>query len=47
MTPDELARTLSDMYHDAPEGEATTMIHLFGIKYDSLVKTRFEEVPAF
>ena len=33
MTPDELARTLSEMYHDAPDGEATTMIHLFGIKY--------------
>ena len=33
MTPDELACTLSEMYHDAPEREATTMIHLFGIKY--------------
>ena len=33
MTPDELGRTLSEMYGAAPEGEATTMIHLFGIKY--------------
>ena len=33
MTPDELGRTLSEMYRDAPDGEATTMIHLFGIKY--------------
>ena len=33
MTPDKLAGTLSKMYHDALEGEVTTMIHLFGIKY--------------
>ena len=33
MTPDELARTLSAMYNNAPEHEATTMIHLFGINY--------------
>ena len=33
MTPDKLARTLSEMYQDAPKREATTMIHLFGIKY--------------
>ena len=33
MTPDELAHTLSEMYNDALEGEAKTMIHLFGIKY--------------
>ena len=33
MTPVELARTLSERYHDAPYREATTMIHLFGIKY--------------
>ena len=33
MTPDKLARTLSKMYYDAPKGEKTTMIRLFGIKY--------------
>ncbi len=33
MTPIELGRILSEMYRDAPEGEATTMIHLFGIRY--------------
>ena len=29
----ELANILSRMYHTAPVGEKTTMIHLFGIKY--------------
>lgn len=29
----ELANTLSQMYDDAPDGEKTTMIHLFGIRY--------------
>ena len=38
MTPDELARTLSAMYHDAPEREATTMIRLFGIKYAEQIR---------
>ena len=33
MTPTELGRILSEMYRDAPKGEATTMIHLFGIRY--------------
>lgn len=33
MRPEELGRTLRKMYDDAPEGEKTTMIHLFGIKY--------------
>ena len=33
MTPEELGRILSEMYRDAPEGEATTMIHLFGIEH--------------
>ena len=33
MTQKELANILSDMYDNAPEGEATTMIHLFGIRY--------------
>ena len=33
MTPEKLADILSVMYQDAPDGEATTMIHLFGVKY--------------
>ncbi|MCI5164567.1 MAG: hypothetical protein D3903_00405 [Candidatus Electrothrix sp. GM3_4] len=33
MTPIELERILKDMYENAPKGESTTMIRLFGIKY--------------
>ena len=33
MTPKELGDILSGMYDNAPENEATTKIHLFGIKY--------------
>ena len=33
MTPKELGDILSSMYDNAPDNEATTMIHLFGIKY--------------
>ena len=38
MAPDELAHTLSEMYHNAPEREATAMIHLFGIKYAAEIR---------
>ena len=38
MTPEELGCILSEMYRDAPEGEATTMIHLFGIKYAAEIR---------
>ena len=31
----QLADELRRMYNDAPRGEQTTMIHLFGIKYAS------------
>ena len=33
MTPEKLAGILSRMYHNARDGESTTMIRLFGIKY--------------
>lgn len=29
----ELAAILKEMYHGANDGEMTTMIHLFGVKY--------------
>ena len=37
MRPDELADILSRMYRNAPEGEAITMLHFFGIKYASAI----------
>ena len=45
MTPAELARTLSEMYHDAPKNEAVTMIHLFGIKYADEIRDCGARVP--
>ena len=33
MNIDEAIRILSDMYHNAPEGEMAVQVHLFGIKY--------------
>lgn len=33
MTPRQLSDKLKHMYHHAPEGEMTTMVHLFGIQY--------------
>ena len=45
MRPAELGRTLYKMYRDAPEGEKTTMIHLFGIKYADKIRDREEPVP--
>ena len=33
MNATKLAKTLSNMYHTAEEGEAATMVHLFGIRY--------------
>ena len=38
MTPEELGNVLSRMYHGAPYGEKTTMIHLFGIKYANEIR---------
>ena len=38
MTINQLGVALSDMYHNAPKGEAVAMIHLFGIKYAEEIK---------
>ena len=38
MTLKELGDKLSDMYYNAPKGDAVAMIHLFGIKYASEIK---------
>ena len=38
MTNIELAKTLKDMYNNAPQGDSTTMIRLFGIKYADELK---------
>jgi len=37
MTAKQLGEILADMYHNAPEKEQVTMIHLFGIKYASQI----------
>lgn len=37
MTISELGRILSKMYNSAPENEKATFIHLFGIKYGSII----------
>ncbi len=34
----ELGNKLKNMYENAPYGEATTMIHMFGIKYANEIK---------
>ena len=38
MTLSELGKKLSEMYNNAPEGDAVAMIHLFGIKYAKEIK---------
>jgi 5-methylcytosine-specific restriction protein B len=35
MTIVELAKKLSEMYENAPEGDKVAMIHLFGIRYSN------------
>ena len=35
----EAARLLRDMYHEAPHGEQTTYIRLFGIKYADEIRS--------
>lgn len=37
MTLNELGLKLSEMYKNAPKGDAVAMIHLFGIKYASQI----------
>ena len=44
MTLNELGNALSNMYHNAPKGEAVAMIHLFGIKYaEQITQNRFSK----
>lgn len=44
MTINELGNALSNIYHNAPKGEAVAMIHLFGIKYaQELKQSRFSK----
>jgi hypothetical protein len=38
MTLNELGTKLSEMYNNAPKGDAVAMIHLFGIKYANEIK---------
>ena len=45
MTVGEAAAVLKRMYENAPRGEKSTSLHLFGIKYaDDLVGLSVEEV---
>ena len=39
MTKYDLAKKLNDMYTNAPKGDSTTMIRLFGIKYSEELKS--------
>ena len=38
MNLNELGAKLSEMYNNAPKGDAVAMIHLFGIKYAAEIK---------
>jgi len=38
MTKQDLASELKSMYENAPKGDSTTMIRLFGIKYSEDLK---------
>jgi hypothetical protein len=38
MEAEELAQILKDMYNNAKDGESTTMIHLFGIRYGKAIE---------
>ena len=40
MTVYDLAKKLSEMYENAGDGEKTTMIHLFGIRYAEIIKDK-------
>ena len=44
MTPQELSDELARMYHDAPQGEAVVMIHLFGIRYADRIRRSGESI---
>jgi hypothetical protein len=44
MTLKELGEKLSEMYNNAPKGDAVALIHLFGIKYSVEIKnSRFSK----
>jgi 5-methylcytosine-specific restriction protein B len=38
MTIIDLAKKLSEMYEDAPDGDKVAMIHLFGIRYSNEIR---------
>jgi 5-methylcytosine-specific restriction protein B len=38
MSPNDLAKELSQMYHGAKKGEMSAMVHLFGVRYASQIK---------
>jgi 5-methylcytosine-specific restriction protein B len=45
MTINELGAALSNLYHNAPNGDKVAMIHIFGIKHaKELTATRFNKV---
>lgn len=39
MTKQDLASELKNMYENAPKGDSTTMIRLFGVKYSQELKS--------
>jgi hypothetical protein len=44
MTINELGTKLSEMYNNAPKGDAVAMIHLFGIKYaNEIIKSQYSK----
>jgi hypothetical protein len=44
MTIKELGLKLSEMYNNAPKGDAVAMIHLFGIKYaNEIIKSQYSK----
>lgn len=43
----EISQILSDMYNNAPEGEAVAMIHLFGIRYARDIQACDESMKQF
>ncbi|WP_053976590.1 HTH-like domain-containing protein [Mangrovimonas xylaniphaga] len=44
MTINELGAKLGEMHHNAPQGSAVAMIHLFGIKYaEHIQKSKFSK----
>jgi 5-methylcytosine-specific restriction protein B len=39
----ELGKILSEMYENAPRGDKVAMIHLFGIRYSSEIKSKIDK----